>query len=144
MANLLLIPAIIIFVAFLCYASCCCCLRRSNDPNQTQTTIVFEIDFSRTESSTSLPPPLPPPPEVETTGLDEETIESFPSIIIGESGRMIKKDDNICCICLSEYNTMEKLKILPLCLHRFHCDCIDQWLRFNGTCPICRILPLNV
>ena len=138
MINLILIPAISICVTFLCYA-CCCCLRRNG--NQTQTTIVFEIGSPTTDTTpTSLEPRPPPPADVFITGLNEETIESFPCIIIGESGRIIKKDENTCSICLSEYNPMEKLKILPLCLHRFHGHCIDQWLRYNGTCPICRIL----
>lgn len=143
MLNLVLVPAIAMFAAFVCYG-CCCCLRRNVNNNQSQGSYVFDIATPTTHSPTSSlqpHPPTPPAVVIETTGLDEETIDSFPSMIIGDSGRMIKKDDNTCPICLAEYNPKEKLKILPLCLHRFHSDCIDQWFRCNGTCPICRILP---
>lgn len=142
----MLFPAIVIFAAFVCYAFCCCCLNRNNNTSNNRshqdTTYVFQVATPRAQA----PPrqPQAPPQAVETTGLDEETINSFPSMIIGESGRMIKQHDNTCSICLSEYNPKEKLKILPLCLHRFHSDCIDQWLRCNGACPICRILPPDI
>tara|TARA_B100001093_G_scaffold190978_1_gene183473 strand:- start:3901 stop:4401 length:501 start_codon:yes stop_codon:yes gene_type:complete len=44
-----------------------------------------------------------------------------------------------CIICLNEtdnydYN-LKKLK----CNHKFHKDCIDDWLSKNKNCPICRI-----
>jgi hypothetical protein len=24
------------------------------------------------------------------------------------------------------------------CLHVFHADCLEQWLKKNETCPVCR------
>lgn len=42
-----------------------------------------------------------------------------------------------CTICMEEFNQGDTQKTLP-CFHRFHAGCIDQWLRQQGTCPICK------
>ncbi|XP_062120189.1 putative RING-H2 finger protein ATL21A [Humulus lupulus] len=74
-------------------------------------------------------------------GLDGPTLESYPKIVLGESRRLPKPNDNTCPICLSEYRPKETLKTIPECLHCFHSDCIDEWLRLNASCPICRKSP---
>ncbi|VVB15773.1 unnamed protein product [Arabis nemorensis] len=74
-------------------------------------------------------------------GLDGPTIESYPKIVLGESKRLPKVDDATCPICLSEYEPKETLRTIPLCQHCFHADCIDEWLKLNGTCPVCRNSP---
>ncbi|XP_048876466.1 E3 ubiquitin-protein ligase RLIM isoform X2 [Brienomyrus brachyistius] len=43
-----------------------------------------------------------------------------------------------CQICFSEYVEGEKLRTLP-CLHDYHVQCIDRWLKENATCPVCRV-----
>ncbi|CAJ1937260.1 unnamed protein product [Sphenostylis stenocarpa] len=75
------------------------------------------------------------------TGLDGATIEKYPKTLIGESGRLLKANDNTCAICLSEYEPKETLRSIPECHHYFHADCIDEWLRLNATCPLCRKSP---
>lgn len=42
-----------------------------------------------------------------------------------------------CVICLSDLEEDEEVRRLR-CLHFFHVCCIDQWLRLNRTCPVCR------
>ncbi|KAK3006679.1 hypothetical protein RJ639_016947 [Escallonia herrerae] len=74
-------------------------------------------------------------------GLDGPTIESYPKTTLGESRRLPKPDDNTCPICLSEYRPKETLRSIPECQHCFHADCIDEWLRLNATCPVCRNSP---
>lgn len=27
---------------------------------------------------------------------------------------------------------------MPGCIHYYHADCIDEWLKINVTCPTCR------
>jgi hypothetical protein len=78
-------------------------------------------------------------------GLDESTIESFEKIVLGESRRLPgvgHTDGTGCCsICLSEYNGKDIIRCIPECKHCFHAHCIDEWLRMNATCPICRNSP---
>ncbi|OMP12171.1 Zinc finger, RING-type [Corchorus olitorius] len=88
-------------------------------------------------------PTVAPQPTI-VGGLDGPTIESYPKIVIGESRRLPKPDDNTCPICLCEYLPKDTLKTIPQCQHCFHSDCIDEWLRLNATCPICRNSPERV
>ncbi|CAH2036224.1 unnamed protein product [Thlaspi arvense] len=43
-----------------------------------------------------------------------------------------------CVICLSDFVSGEKLRLLPKCNHGFHVPCIDKWLQQHLTCPNCR------
>jgi len=53
-------------------------------------------------------------------------------------------DDKISCrVCLCEYEDKEDLKLLP-CFHRFHKDCIDEWLQRSSACPLCNNAITNV
>lgn len=45
--------------------------------------------------------------------------------------------DGECMICLDKMGSDTIVKTLP-CLHRFHADCIDRWLRLHNSCPICK------
>ncbi|KAL5722499.1 hypothetical protein ACHQM5_006014 [Ranunculus cassubicifolius] len=75
---------------------------------------------------------------ITTVGLDESVIQSYPETVLGESIMLANPDDYTCSICLSDYQAKETLKIIPDCKHCFHSTCIDEWLRQNVTCPICR------
>ena len=52
----------------------------------------------------------------------------------------IKKLDNDkknCVICMEDFKNGDKSTNLP-CLHMFHTDCIQNWLKKQNTCPICK------
>ncbi|KAK1381664.1 Zinc finger, RING/FYVE/PHD-type [Heracleum sosnowskyi] len=74
-------------------------------------------------------------------GLDKLTIDSYPMTVLGESKRLPKPSDSTCAICLSEYNPNDALRTIPECNHYFHSSCIDEWLKRNATCPVCRNSP---
>ncbi|XP_071686193.1 putative RING-H2 finger protein ATL21A [Rutidosis leptorrhynchoides] len=80
------------------------------------------------------------PQQPTTTGLDAPTIASYPKTILGESCRL-PKEDGTCAICLSDYEPKEEVRTIPECNHYFHADCIDEWLKLNATCPVCRNSP---
>lgn len=42
-----------------------------------------------------------------------------------------------CAICMEAFEEGVQVRTLP-CLHKYHLPCIDQWLRGNGLCPICK------
>lgn len=79
-----------------------------------------------------------PPTAVVVTGLDESTIESYQKVVLGESRRLPGLNDTTCAICLCDYITKETIRCIPECKHCFHAECIDEWLRLNATCPVCR------
>lgn len=85
--------------------------------------------------------PITPQPPRFVLGLDKLTIESYPMTVLGESKRLPKPSDSTCAICLSEYKTNDTLRTVPECNHYFHSNCIDEWLKLNATCPVCRNLP---
>ncbi|TPX37386.1 hypothetical protein SeLEV6574_g07892 [Synchytrium endobioticum] len=43
-----------------------------------------------------------------------------------------------CSVCLAEVEPQHFGKTLP-CAHRFHTECINQWLLSNTNCPICGV-----
>ncbi len=45
-----------------------------------------------------------------------------------------KKD---CVICLEEFQNGDEVITLP-CFHLYHKQCIKDWLKKNGSCPICK------
>ncbi|KMT18362.1 hypothetical protein BVRB_2g025160 isoform B [Beta vulgaris subsp. vulgaris] len=54
------------------------------------------------------------------------------SINVGSS-----EDELTCSVCLEQVNVGELIRSLP-CLHQYHANCIDPWLKQQGTCPVCK------
>ncbi|XP_009790335.1 putative RING-H2 finger protein ATL21A [Nicotiana tabacum] len=119
------VPAMLFLIGLLCFI--CGRIRSCRRRGRAQPILEF--------SSTVTPQPI------VFMGLDGPTIESYPKTILGESRRLPKPDDNICSICLAEYEPKETLRTIPECQHCFHSECIDEWLRLNASCPVCRNSP---
>ncbi|XP_025813018.1 RING finger protein 44-like [Panicum hallii] len=43
-----------------------------------------------------------------------------------------------CSVCLGAFQVGETVRLLPVCLHLYHVECIDPWLEAHSSCPICR------
>ncbi|KAI8544965.1 hypothetical protein RHMOL_Rhmol07G0006400 [Rhododendron molle] len=82
------------------------------------------------------------PSDTAILGLDQSTIESYTKVVLGESRRLpMGPNDGTCPICLSDYRAEEVVRCIPECQHCFHAGCIDEWLRLNNSCPVCRNSP---
>ncbi|GJN38560.1 hypothetical protein PR202_gb27615 [Eleusine coracana subsp. coracana] len=46
--------------------------------------------------------------------------------------------EETCPVCLGAFQDGEKVRLLPVCLHLYHVECVDPWLNVHSTCPICR------
>jgi E3 ubiquitin-protein ligase RNF13 len=55
-----------------------------------------------------------------------------------ESSKVWGSDCDVCAVCIDEYEEGDRLRELP-CGHRFHIDCIDEWLtKMQSSCPLCK------
>lgn len=75
------------------------------------------------------------------SGLDQAFIDALPvfsyrEIVVGAGAG--DKEPFDCAVCLCEFGAEDRLRLLPLCGHAFHLNCIDTWLLSNSTCPLCR------
>lgn len=70
------------------------------------------------------------------SGLDQAFIDALPVFLYKEIVGLKEPFD--CSVCLCEFAEKDKLRLLPVCSHAFHINCIDTWLLSNSTCPLCR------
>ena len=75
--------------------------------------------------------------EVKNQGLSPEQIDTLPTSTYSSSrassassthGRGSGAEEGECKVCLTEFNQGDNLRTLPCC-HRFHSQCIDQWIK---------------
>ncbi|KAG5547446.1 hypothetical protein RHGRI_013216 [Rhododendron griersonianum] len=71
-----------------------------------------------------------------SSGIDKTTIESLPFFRF--SALRGSREGLECAVCLSKFEDVEILRLLPKCKHAFHIDCIDEWLGRHSSCPLCR------
>ncbi|KAJ0031219.1 hypothetical protein Pint_13242 [Pistacia integerrima] len=70
------------------------------------------------------------------SGIEKTVIESLPFFRF--SSLKGSKQGLECAVCLSKFEDIEILRLLPKCKHAFHINCIDQWLEKHSSCPLCR------
>ena len=68
--------------------------------------------------------------------IPEKVIRSWPLEKVRENSILIGPGMQ-CRICLRSYQVNQSVRKLPNCKHKFHADCIDNWLiHSHPTCPI--------
>ncbi|KAM2419848.1 hypothetical protein EV1_026109 [Malus domestica] len=70
------------------------------------------------------------------SGIDKTLIEALPFFRF--SSLKGSKEGLECAVCLSKFEDIEILRLLPKCKHAFHISCIDNWLEKHASCPLCR------
>lgn len=92
--------------------------------------------------------------DLAENGATEEDMDKLVDYVFDSDNNMIKSvdyykqriekkinltddSDTTCCICLTQYENKERLRLLD-CDHHFHQECCDKWLKINKTCPLCR------
>ncbi|KAI8029777.1 E3 ubiquitin-protein ligase ATL4, partial [Camellia lanceoleosa] len=69
----------------------------------------------------------------EQRNSSNDLINSLPLFTFGSiTGNIVNGD---CAVCLSRFERNDQLRLLPLCCHAFHTDCIDA---SNQASPLCR------
>ncbi|KAE9596935.1 hypothetical protein Lal_00007597 [Lupinus albus] len=72
-------------------------------------------------------------------GLDPSVLHTFPTFPYSTVKDLRKEKYSLeCAICLLEFEDDSVLRLLTVCCHVFHQECIDLWLCSNKTCPVCR------
>ncbi|KAF5729714.1 hypothetical protein HS088_TW20G00078 [Tripterygium wilfordii] len=72
-------------------------------------------------------------------GLDPSLIQSFPTFTYSTVKDFRREKYGFeCAICLAEFEDDDLLRLLTVCYHVFHQECIDLWLESHKTCPVCR------
>ncbi|WOG88845.1 hypothetical protein DCAR_0208080 [Daucus carota subsp. sativus] len=89
----------------------------------TRRVVVIEGSASRIDALVrNLTGPTGPPPA------SKASIEAMRSVET--------KEDDECVICMDEF-VGGLAKEMP-CKHKFHGECVEKWLKINGSCPVCR------
>ncbi|CAL1366979.1 unnamed protein product [Linum trigynum] len=70
-------------------------------------------------------------------GLDPEVVRSLPAYCYRKGGEG-KYDLAECAICLGEFEEEAAVKMIPVCQHVFHAQCVEAWLNAHVNCPLCR------
>ncbi|GLT81269.1 hypothetical protein SLA2020_526620 [Shorea laevis] len=72
-------------------------------------------------------------------GLDPALVQSFPTFKYSTVKDFRREKYGLeCSICLVEFGDDDMLRLLTVCYHVFHQECIDLWLGSHKTCPVCR------
>ncbi|XP_058761552.1 uncharacterized protein LOC131634942 isoform X2 [Vicia villosa] len=74
--------------------------------------------------------------EALSNSVKKSVYESTPS---DDAADCVDEDNNEikCCICQEEYVVGDEIGRLQ-CTHKYHVDCIQEWLRLKNWCPMCK------
>ena len=70
---------------------------------------------------------------------EDETLKlvSFIPVFTVKDKNKTDEGMNKCTICITDFEIGDKKSTLP-CLHSFHSNCIEKWIKKKKYCPICK------
>uniref|UniRef100_A0AAF5D3V2 RING-type domain-containing protein n=2 Tax=Strongyloides stercoralis TaxID=6248 RepID=A0AAF5D3V2_STRER len=76
--------------------------------------------------------------EAAPVGLSGDDIKKFTTIMpFSKDSNCGENESERCTVCLCDFDSGDEVRLLN-CSHKFHVECIDQWLSINKKCPLCR------
>ncbi|KAI3879955.1 hypothetical protein MKW92_036697 [Papaver armeniacum] len=70
--------------------------------------------------------------------MSHDDLEKLPCYEFKSLEKETSSPVDCCVVCLETFKMGEKCRLLPLCKHSFHAQCVDSWLLKTPICPICR------
>ncbi|GAV63020.1 zf-RING_2 domain-containing protein, partial [Cephalotus follicularis] len=74
----------------------------------------------------------------ESKKISIEELKKLPRFDYKEAEKGSSSSPVDCAVCLENFKSGDKCRLLPNCNHSFHSRCIDSWLLKTPICPICR------
>ncbi|KAK1323238.1 RING-H2 finger protein ATL78 [Acorus calamus] len=72
------------------------------------------------------------------TGMRRKALKALPTLTYSTGLGWPGPAGSECTICLTEFVSGQRVKVLPKCKHGFHARCVDRWLGSHSSCPTCR------
>jgi len=72
----------------------------------------------------------------ESRGLSAQAIAALPGFTHVSDPKDGINSQEQCVVCRHEYEEGDAMLTLP-CKHKYHSECIQQWLQINKVCPVC-------
>ncbi|KAK6928331.1 Zinc finger, RING-type [Dillenia turbinata] len=76
---------------------------------------------------------------IGSTSMSQEDIEKLPCSDYITKGKGTSPPAD-CALCLDYLKSGEKCRLLLLCNHSLHAECVDSWLLKKPMCPVCRTI----
>ncbi|KVH94729.1 RING finger protein 44-like [Cynara cardunculus var. scolymus] len=76
----------------------------------------------------------------DNSGLTKEEISESLDI---QKHMNLYEEDEICVICQAGFEKDETIGVVE-CNHRYHAECIKEWLIYKNLCPLCKAQALTI
>ncbi|KAH7365979.1 hypothetical protein KP509_18G057300 [Ceratopteris richardii] len=84
-------------------------------------------------------------PQEQQHGISSHSVSTLPTVLYSKDqalkeaiGMKAISFSSECAVCLTPFDDGEELRLLPVCGHSYHKECIDMWFFSHETCPLCR------
>jgi hypothetical protein len=73
----------------------------------------------------------------ENMGASDGDLQQLPISTVVDPDKDLPENLRTCNICLEDFAAGDERRTLP-CLHGYHKECSDKWLKTNASCPVCK------